>query len=174
MQAVAMMYPSQYRKYMLAWNEAYAVNPQYFNDSGFRWLAKHAKRVGGSYKISNGMIFRVFFPIYIEPALPFDIETVLDEAGYQADKSCEYCTDKHGRKVAVGKAYQQLAKKSGKSEETIKSSLEKYSEILGSTGAMMLCVSRHPYDIAGMSTGRAWKSCHTIGGDTQDFRILLQ
>ena len=70
MQAVAMMYPSQYRKYMLAWNEAYAVNPEYFNDSGFRWLAKHAKRVGGSYKTSNGMIFRVFFPIYIEPALP--------------------------------------------------------------------------------------------------------
>ena len=166
MQAVAMMYPSQYRKYMLAWNEAYAVNPEYFNDSGFRWLAKHAKRVGGSYKISNGMIFRVFFPIYIEPALPSDIETTLDKAGYQADKSYEYCTDKHGRKVAVGKAYQQLAKKSGKSEETIKSSLEKYSEILGSTGAMMLCVSRHPYDIAGMSTGRAWKSCHTIGGDT--------
>jgi hypothetical protein len=52
MQAVAMMYPSQYRKYMLAWNEAYAVNPEYFNDSGFKWLAKHAKRVGGSYKIS--------------------------------------------------------------------------------------------------------------------------
>lgn len=166
MQAVATMYPSQYRKYMLAWNEAYAVNPQYFNDSGFKWLAKHAKRVGGSYKISNGMIFRVFFPIYIEPALPSDIETTLDKAGYQADKSCEYCTDKHGRKVALGKAYQQLAKKSGKSEETIKSSLEKYSEILGSTGAMMLCVSRHPYDIAGMSTGRAWKSCHTLGGDT--------
>ena len=166
MRAVANMYPSQYRKYMQAWNEAYAVNPEYFNDSGFRWLAKHAKRVGGSYKTSNGMIFRVFFPIYIEPALPSDIETTLDRADYQADKSCEYCTDKHGRKVAVGKAYQQLAKKSGKSEETIKSSLEKYSEILGSTGAMMLCVSRHPYDIAGMSTGRAWKSCHTIGGDT--------
>ena len=161
-----MMYPSQYRKYMLAWNEAYAVNPQYFNDSGFKWLAKHAKRVGGSYKISNGMIFRVFFPIYIEPALPSDIETTLYKAGYRADKSCEYCTDKHGRKVAIGKAYQQLAKKCGKSEETIKSSLEKYSEILGSTGAMMLCVSRHPYDIAGMSTGRAWKSCHTLGGDT--------
>ena len=166
MQAVAMMYPSQYRKYMLAWEKAYAENPEYFNDSGFRWLAKHAKRVGGSYKISNGMIFRVFFPIYIEPALPSDIETTLDKAGYQADKSYEYCTDKHGRKVAIGKAYQQLAKKSGESEETIKSSLEKYSEILGSTGAMMLCVSRHPYDIAGMSTGRAWKSCHTLGGDT--------
>ena len=161
-----MMYPSQYRKYMLAWNEAYAVNPQYFNDSGFKWLAKHAKRVGGSYKTSNGMIFRVFFPIYIEPALPSNIEAALDKAGYKTDKSYEYCTDKHGRKVAVGKAYQQLAKKSGESEETIKSSLEKYSEILGSTGAMMLCVSRHPYDIAGMSTGRAWKSCHTIGGDT--------
>ena len=44
---------------------------------GFKWLAKHAKRVGGSYKESNGMIFRVFFPIYIEPALPSDIEPLL-------------------------------------------------------------------------------------------------
>ena len=44
--------------------------------------------------------------------------------------------------------------------------MQEYAEKLGSAGVMLLCVSRHPYDIAGMSTGRAWPSCHTLGGDT--------
>ena len=166
MQAVAMMYPSQYRKYLKLWNEAYAVNPQYFNDSGFEWLAKHAKRVGGSYKISNGMIFRVFFPIYVEPELPTSMLEVFKDAKYTLDASKQEVTDRHGRHVSAGKAYQQLAKKAGVPEETIKSVLETYAEVFGSSGAMLLCVSRHPYDIAGMSTGRAaWSSCHTLGGD---------
>ena len=166
MQTVAAMYPSQYRQYMQAWEKAYAENPEYFNDSGFRWLAKHAKRVGGSYKISNGTIFRVFFPIYVEPELPTSMLDVFKGARYTVDASKQEVTDRHGRHVSVGKAYQQLAKKAGVPEETIKSVMETYAEVFGSSGAMLLCVSRHPYDIAGMSTGRAWKSCHTIGGTT--------
>lgn len=175
MRAVAAMYPSQYRKYMLAWKEAYADNPEYFNDSGFRWLAKHAKRVGGSYKISNGMIFRVFFPIYVKPDLPGAMLDVFADANYVIDDSAQVVTDRHGRHISAGKAYQQLAKKSGVPEKKIKSVLETYAEALGSSGAMMLCVSRHPYDIAGMSTGRAWKSCHTVGGTTpRDKQIYAQ
>lgn len=164
MQTTASMYPSQYRQYMQAWKEAYAENPEYFNDSGFKWLAKHAKRVGGSYKISNGMIFRVFFPIYVEPELPTSMLEVFNDAQYTVAASKQEVTDRHGRHVSVGKAYQQLAKKAGVPEKTIKSVLETYAEVFGSSGAMLLCVSRHPYDIAGMSTGRAWRSCHTIGG----------
>ncbi len=166
MQTTASMYPSQYRQYMQAWKEAYAANPEYFNDSGFKWLAKHAKRVGGSYKISNGMIFRVFFPIYVEPELPTSMLEVFKDAKYTVDASKQEVTDRHGRHVSAGKAYQQLAKKAGVPEETVKSVLETYAEVFGSSGAMLLCVSRHPYDIAGMSTGRAWKSCHTVGGTT--------
>ena len=175
MQTVAAMYPSQYRGYMLAWKEAYAANPEYFNDSGFKWLAKHAKRVGGSYKTSNGMIFRVFFPIYVEPELPTSMLDVFNDAQYTVDASKQVVTDRHGRHISAGKAYQQLAKKSGKSEETIKSVMETYAEVFGSSGAMLLCVSRHPYDIAGMSTGRAWKSCHTVGGTTlRDKRVYVR
>ena len=175
MQTTASMYPSQYRQYMQAWKEAYAENPEYFNESGFQWLVKHAKRVGGSYKISNGMIFRVFFPIYVEPELPTSMLEVFKDAKYTVGASMQEVTDRHGRQVSVGKAYQQLAKRAGVPEETIKSVMETYAEVFGSSGAMLLCVSRHPYDIAGMSTGRAWKSCHTIGGTTpRDKRVYVR
>jgi hypothetical protein len=33
------------------------------------------------------------------------------------------------------------------------------------TGNYLICISRHPYDIAGMSTDRRWQSCMTLPGD---------
>ena len=163
MQTVAAMYPSQYRKYLKLWKEH---NVAALHESGFQWLVKHAKRVGGSYKESNGIIYRVYFPIYVEAEIPISIKSRLEYAGYRVDTdSPEYCIDKHGRRVSLNKAYQLSAKKAGVPEKTIKSVMETYAEVFGSAGVMLLCVSRHPYDIAGMSTGRAWQSCHTVGGD---------
>jgi small subunit ribosomal protein S8 len=137
------------------------------HESGFQWLVKHAKRVGGSYKESNGIIYRVYFPVYVEAEIPNSIQFALARAGYRIDAdSPEYCIDKHGRRVSVNKAYQLSAKKQHVDSEVIKDSMQEYAENLGSAGVMLLCVSRHPYDIAGMSTGRAaWSSCHTLGGD---------
>ena len=164
MRAVAAMYPSQYRKYLTLWKEN---NVAALHETGFQWLAKHAKRVGGSYKESNGVIYRVFFPIYVEPSLPKEIVSVLEKAGCSFDpENSGFCTDKHGRQISINKAYQSNAKKQGVAADDVKGVLETYAEQLGSSGAMMLCVSRHPYDVIGMSTGRSWKSCHTLGGFT--------
>ena len=163
MQTVAAMYPSQYRKYLKLWKEH---NVAAIHESGFQWLVKHAKRVGGSYKESNGIIYRVFFPIYVEASIPKEIVAVLEKAECSLDPESSYCIDKHGRRVSINKAYQSNAKRQGVAADEVKGVLEVYAEQLGSSGAMVLCVSRHPYDVAGMSTGRAWQSCHTIGGDT--------
>ena len=164
MQTVAAMYPSQYRKYLKLWKKH---NVAAIHESGFQWLVKHAKRVGGSYKESNGIIYRVYFPVYVEAEIPEDMKVDLENAGYRIDAdSPEYCIDKHGRRVSVNKAYQLSAKKQHVDSEVIKDNMQEYAENLGSAGVMLLCVSRHPYDIAGMSTGRAaWNSCHTLGGD---------
>ena len=164
MQTVAAMYPSQYRKYLKLWKKH---NVAAIHESGFQWLVKHAKRVGGSYKESNGIIYRVYFPVYVEAEIPDNIQFALSKAGYRIDAdSPEYCIDKHGRRVSVNKAYQLSAKKQHVDSEVIKDNMQEYAENLGSAGVMLLCVSRHPYDIAGMSTGRAaWNSCHNIGGD---------
>ena len=164
MQTVAAMYPSQYRKYLKLWKEH---NVAAIHESGFQWLVKHAKRVGGSYKESNGIIYRVYFPVYVEAEIPNNMQFALSNAGYRIDAdSPEYCIDKHGRRVSVNKAYQLSAKKQQVDSTVIKDNMQEYAENLGSAGVMLLCVSRHPYDIAGMSTGRAaWSSCHTLGGD---------
>jgi hypothetical protein len=164
MQTVAAMYPSQYRKYLKLWKEH---NVAAIHESGFQWLVKHAKRVGGSYKESNGIIYRVYFPVYVEAEIPNNIQFALSKAGYRIDAdSPEYCIDKHSRRVSVNKAYQLIAKKQHIAADVINDNMREYAESLGSAGVMLLCVSRHPYDIAGMSTGRAtWSSCHTLGGD---------
>ena len=164
MQTVAAMYPSQYRKYLKMWKK---YNVAAIHESGFQWLVKHAKRVGGSYKESNGIIYRVYFPVYVEAEIPNNIQFALSKAGYRIDAdSPEYCIDKHGRRVSVNKAYQLIAKKQHIAADVINDNMREYAENLGSAGVMLLCVSRHPYDIAGMSTGRAtWSSCHTLGGD---------
>lgn len=163
MQSTASMYPSQYREYYRDWKDAYAKNPEIFHDSGFEWLAKHAKRVGGSHKVVDGKIMRVFFPIYIEPTLPDDMQQIFESSNYRV-ASDSVVLDNHNRQVSINKAFQQLAKKKDLAPKIIKKNLDGYAEELGSSGAMILVVSRHPYDIAGMSTGRAWKSCHTVGG----------
>ena len=164
MQTVAAMYPSQYRKYLKMWKK---YNVAAIHESGFQWLVKHAKRVGGSYKESNGIIYRVFFPVYVEAEIPNSIQFALSKAGYRIDAdNPEYCIDKYGRQVSVNKAYQLIAKKQRIAADVINDNMREYAENLGSAGVMLLCVSRHPYDIAGMSTGRAaWNSCHTLGGD---------
>lgn len=163
MQSTASMYPSQYRKYYRDWKDAYAEKPEIFHDSGFEWLAKHAKRVGGSHKVVDGKIMRVFFPIYIEPTVPQNMRDMFESNNYQV-VSDSAVLDNHNRQVSINKAFQQLAKKSGLDANDVKKNLDLYAEELGASGAMILVVSRHPYDIAGMSTGRAWKSCHTVGG----------
>ena len=163
MQSTASLYPSQYREYYRDWKDAYAKKPEIFHDSGFEWLAKHAKKVGGSHKVVDGKIMRVFFPIYIEPTVPRSMQLVFSANGYRVVSDKEV-VDTHNRQVSINKAFQQLAKKSGLDANVIKTNLNTYAEELGASGAMILVVSRHPYDIVGMSTGRAWKSCHTVGG----------
>ena len=163
MQSTASLYPSQYREYYRDWKDAYAKKPEIFHDSGFEWLAKHAKKVGGSHKVVDGKIMRVFFPIYIEPTVPRNMQLVFSANGYRVVSDKEV-VDTHNRQVSINKAFQQLAKKSGLDANVIKTNLNTYAEELGASGAMILVVSRHPYDIVGMSTGRAWKSCHTVGG----------
>ena len=42
-----------------------------------------------------------------------------------------------------------------------------------STSDTVIVISRHPYDIAGMSTGRGWTSCHNIRNGSYKHYVLL-
>ena len=49
--------------------------------------------------------------------------------------------------------------------------LQRYSKSKQGTikqSNLLVCISRHPYDISGMSTNRGWTSCMNMGSDDPD------
>lgn len=62
--------------------------------------------------------------------------------------------DKHGRQVRLGKALKDpVAKKAFDNDSRRQATKKKHS----------IVISRHPYDVAGMSTDRGWTSCMELG-----------
>ena len=166
MQSTASMYPSQYREYFRAWQSAYRNDPEFFNETGFKRLAALSRRAGGSYKKHGGVVYRVMFPFTVQPILPDHMQTVFDNAGYVVNLHSQTVVDKHKREVKIAKAYQQLCKINKVTSGLVSATLDVWSKVLAISGTFILVVSRHPYDVVGMSTGRNWTSCHTVGGMT--------
>ena len=166
MQSTASMYPSQYREYFRAWQSEYRRDPEFFNESGFKRLAALSRRAGGSYKKHGGVVYRVMFPFTVQPILPDHMQTVFDNAGYVVNLHSQTVVDKHKREVKIAKAYQQLCKINKVTSGLVSATLDVWSKVLAISGTFILVVSRHPYDVVGMSTGRNWTSCHTVGGMT--------
>lgn len=105
---------------------------------------------------------RIYIPIKIsdqnQPGIPTDILDWLRWYGYGViDMERAIVRDKDGRNIKLGK----LLKKLGKEE--MLNWFAKYRDgKLKKTDNLEIVISRHPYDILGMSTGRGWTSCHDI------------
>ncbi len=91
-----------------------------------------------------------------------DISFFLSTAGYKiTDYLGGYC-EKDGRTFRIGKilkklGYEKLLKKFNEDpQRAIK--IEKF----------LICISKHPYDIAGMSTDRGWTSCMNLEGESEN------
>ena len=69
------------------------------------------------------------------------------------------------RPIKIGKAINNL-KLHGKAKETCDIALKEFQSDprrqVGNTKDLMIVISRHPYDIAGMSTDRGWTSCMNL------------
>ena len=136
--------PSQYRELVKGWDkERYK---EIFTDSKY----EHDR---------NG--YRVYIPIDKPNAkvdVPREIEVALDYEGYEVEDYIKGIAISHDKKrrMKIGKIL--------KNHEnalhwfTVDPTRAAYKE-------NHLCViSRHPYDIAGMSTDRGWYSCMNLGG----------
>lgn len=132
--------PSQYRKYVRAWDrEKYdrAIFPK------------------GEY--------RIYLPLHKseenkEIVVPQEIEKVLTINGYTlVDYIGGKAKDKYGRDTTIGKIL-------GRFAPNLKSTFDNDPQRKGSKGdeASLIVISRHPYDIAGMSTDRGWTSCMNL------------
>lgn len=78
-------------------------------------------------------------------------------------------TDKHGRQVKIGKA---LAK--SKAPEEVRKAFDNDPSRAASTNKaddLRVTFSRHPHDVAAMSTGQGWTSCMDMKGGIEQGRL---
>ena len=73
------------------------------------------------------------------------------------------------REISIGKILGQVKSRGlcngrkGVSEEQLRYDITTFNQRSNEAGKdLLLVISRHPYDIAGMSTGRGWRSCMNI------------
>ena len=87
----------------------------------------------------------------------------LNDNGYTiTDYKGGYAEDKFKRQVSIGKALNKT-----KAPSEVMKAFTSDPKRLGSTQkakGLEVSISRHPYDVAGMSTGQGWTSCMNMSG----------
>ena len=107
---------------------------------------------------------RMEIPLEMEqaPAVPHpDVQKHLEDNGYSInDYRGGFATDKYGRSVSIGK----ILNKTKASPEITNAFMNDPQRAASSIAQPKIIISRHPHDVAGMSTDRGWRSCMEMGG----------
>ena len=132
--------PSQYRKYVKGWDKA-------------RYSDLFAKYNGDR----NG--YRIYLPLAQKPTkivVPKEIQQAINSRGYVVDDyRAGLAVDSSGkRKIKIGKLLPPELQQVFANDPVRQAKSDAYTVV----------ISRHPYDIAGMSTGRGWTSCMDLNG----------
>lgn len=90
-----------------------------------------------------------------------DVKAHLENNGYSvADYRTGTATDKYGREVKIGKVLNKT-----NAPQEVKNAFENDPQRAASTKSnLQVVISKHPYDVAGMSTDRGWTSCMNMAG----------
>lgn len=86
-----------------------------------------------------------------------DVEDHLEKHGYKIkDYKSGLATDSHGRDMKIGRVLEKT-----KAEDKVKQAFANDPSRAASTkeGNLKVVISKHPHDVAGMSTDRGWTSC---------------
>ena len=129
---------------------------QHFNYKFYEVIGDYFKKFKGD-KRHN----RIYFKLKVLPSknmsVPHEISDYMNWFGYPIiDYKKGLCEDKYGREIRIGKLFTDLGRQD---------LLKIYSESkqsLKNTDNLLVVISRHPYDIIGMSTGRGWSTCHDL------------
>lgn len=145
--------PSQYRQYVKGWNkERYAdLFRKYTGDRNNYRI--HLPLVAGAKRVA-------YAPV------PEAIQKSVAEKGYVVE---DYITgiavDVSGkRRIKIGKLL------SPELQQVFANDKTRSNARNAASGNQMIVISRHPYDVAGMSTDRGWVSCmHLVGGSNAHY-----
>lgn len=118
--------------------------------------------------------FRVYFDYVLDRAVkipdvhvPSKIAQFLRDNGYELlDYAAGTVKDKHNRVMRLGKV---LAKQP-ELKKLFDNDGNRRQIVTAAKGQKLVCLSMHPYDIAGMSTDRGWTSCmNLVDGSNKRF-----
>lgn len=144
--------PSVYRKYRKGWKPNPTLLGLFEKISGKK--GHKAMRIYIDAKTDNvikNVAQNVVAPIEIVDALAEKNIVLVD---YVAGTG----KDSHGRIVKIGK----YLSKSPELKKMFDSDPKRKSLVNASRNHQLICISMHPYDIAGMSTDRGWVSCMNL------------
>jgi len=132
--------PSEYRQYVKSWDKARFAS--LFNDPKFNTDRNH---------------YRIYLPLVKSPIqvanVPVEIQNTLSEKGYEVqDYKAGLAKEKNGKRIMkIGKLLPPDLQQKFANDKS-RQAQDEY----------MVVISRHPYDIAGMSTDRGWVSCMNL------------
>jgi hypothetical protein len=103
--------------------------------------------------------YRIYLPLVKKIEIPSAVKETLKERGFiKINYEKGFVLDKKRKKIFI----EDIIKDGGikKKYTMYRIKLEKQD----GNNNLLVCISRHPYDIAGMSTDRNWRSCMDLGG----------
>ena len=148
------------------------TNKTFFNEMGeyFKNFSDHDKNY-----------YRIYFDLEVntddfEVVIPDEITDFFTwfgpEGPYKTQmKIIDYnkglCTDKEGRQMRIGKLLNKLGE-----EKLLQTYNRSKENTLKNVSDLQVVISRHPYDIIGMSTDRGWTTCHDLNDKRYDGKHL--
>ncbi len=164
--------PSEFRPYMEIWQK----NPN---------LRERYKSMFQSFKEKydgDRKSYRIYLPL-IERDSVSEVESEIDKfltgKGWELvdymDGKARFGNSKNTKRI--GQVLGQLERRAeGEEKEYIKKITKLYNEDpikkQGKGSKYLVCISRHPYDVAGADTNRKWENCMTIGVG-QNYKYLM-
>lgn len=122
------------------------------------WGDGSAARAISSHVFPKGQD-RIEIPLEMEekPVVPHPaVKDHLENNGYTInDYKAGFATDKYGRSVSIGK----ILNKTKAPAEVTNAFMNDPQRAASSIAQPKVIISRHPYDVASMSTDRGWRSC---------------
>lgn len=134
------------------WNKY--CNTDFYNRMGeyFAKFEDHDKNYNRIYfdlKVNHDN-FQIIIPQELSDFMRWNNYPILDyELGI--------CRDRDGREIKIGKLLNRLGE-----ERLLKTYNQSKTNTLKNINDLQIVISRHPYDIIGMSTGRGWTTCHDL------------
>lgn len=141
------------KKYRKAWN------PDFYKELFMSYPENQRDRRG----------YRIYLPYEIieksAPIAPKNIRAEIKNKGYEI---IDYIDGK--AKQIHGSRIMKIGKLLSDQPVLQKQFNEDPQRAAGKSSDKMVVISRHPYDVAGMSTGRGWKSCMTLENGDIDLK----